>query len=524
MSCVRLTRFELRRNLASIWTSTNPILLSGEPGVETDTGQMKIGNGVTPWNLLPYVGAGGDVFDHALVRNIGMHAYINDFTASYTFDNVYNTLTFYVTIFGNGVYYDMNFSYSPSLTMNSYSFSSINTGNYNNSSTSGQTNLSFAIPFTVLSPASGDYAVTITINTRNTGGIGNGSYITKSIPIFLQPSDSMGNPSIIAPYTQLGITGPTTTISGIKYYTNGAYIPVPQYGITFNNIYNVVDNRSFYHLTLSQSSYGSYFSGSLVYSNGSGGYLPFPRTNQNVSYFNGEAFNVFITGFLPILANLTNAISKQNVLTFFPTSDTWGGNGQPYIGYTPAVDEVTIRLNQGGTSSSAVASQERKSIMDIETNPDTPSIGNINAFDSSSLTKYDPAFQPFDNNFYASDFTFDLNTIYILPRVATFTPGTKYLMLKVNTQAAFKAFNILFGSSSTGIVKTFVYWTTSGTNTWYDGSISFTSPGGCLAGYGINAVSIQLNTAADETYTPGGDVYINIKFTGNIKITEILLQ
>jgi len=88
---------------------------AGEPGVETDTGQMKIGNGVSPWNTLPYVGAGGDVFDHALVRNIGMHAYINDFTASYTFDNVYNTLTFYITIFGNGVYYDMNFSYSPSL-------------------------------------------------------------------------------------------------------------------------------------------------------------------------------------------------------------------------------------------------------------------------------------------------------------------------------------------------------------------------------------------------------------------------
>lgn len=523
MSCVRLTRFELRRNVSTTWTSTNPILLSGEPGVETDTGQMKIGNGVSPWNTLPYVGAGGDVFDHALVRNIGMHAYINDFTASYTFDNVYNTLTFYITIFGNGVYYDMNFSYSPTLTMNSYNFSSINTSNYNNSSTSGQTNLSLVIPFIVLSPASGDYAVTITINTNNTGGIGNGSYITKSVPIYLQPSDSMGNPNIIAPYTQLGITGSTTTISGVKYYTNGAYIPVPRYGITFNNIYNVVDNRSFYHLTLSQSSYGSYFSTSLVYSNGSGGYLPFPRTNQNVSYLNGEAFNAYITGFLPILANLTNAISKQNVLTFFPTADNWSG-GEPYIGYTPAVDEVTIPLNQGGTSSSTVISQQRYSIMNRETTPNTPSLGNINVFNADLLTQYDPAFQPFDNNFYASDFTTSLNSTYILPKVATFTPGTKYLMLKVAIDAALKAFNILFGSSSTGIVNTWVYWTRSGTQTWYDASISYTSPGGCLAGYGVNAISINLNTGADPTYTPGGDVYINIKFTGNIKLSEILIQ
>lgn len=59
MSCVRLTRFELRRNLASVWTSTNPILLAGEPGVETDTGQMKVGNGTDTWNSLVYVGKGG---------------------------------------------------------------------------------------------------------------------------------------------------------------------------------------------------------------------------------------------------------------------------------------------------------------------------------------------------------------------------------------------------------------------------------------------------------------------------------
>jgi len=37
----------------------NPILSVGEPGVETDTGQMKVGDGIHSWNALPYVGSGG---------------------------------------------------------------------------------------------------------------------------------------------------------------------------------------------------------------------------------------------------------------------------------------------------------------------------------------------------------------------------------------------------------------------------------------------------------------------------------
>jgi hypothetical protein len=57
-SCTRNVRFELRRNTQSGW-NPNFILLAGEPGTETDTGQMKVGDGVTPWSLLPYVGGGG---------------------------------------------------------------------------------------------------------------------------------------------------------------------------------------------------------------------------------------------------------------------------------------------------------------------------------------------------------------------------------------------------------------------------------------------------------------------------------
>lgn len=41
-------------NTAVLWTSINPILLKGELGFESDTHFFKIGDGVTPWNDLPY--------------------------------------------------------------------------------------------------------------------------------------------------------------------------------------------------------------------------------------------------------------------------------------------------------------------------------------------------------------------------------------------------------------------------------------------------------------------------------------
>lgn len=39
---------------ASIWEEKNPLLQKGEIGHEVDTGKLKIGDGVTYWNDLPY--------------------------------------------------------------------------------------------------------------------------------------------------------------------------------------------------------------------------------------------------------------------------------------------------------------------------------------------------------------------------------------------------------------------------------------------------------------------------------------
>lgn len=49
-------RFKLRGGTAAEWTAANPVLLDREPGVETDTRAIKIGDGVTDWRSLPYTG------------------------------------------------------------------------------------------------------------------------------------------------------------------------------------------------------------------------------------------------------------------------------------------------------------------------------------------------------------------------------------------------------------------------------------------------------------------------------------
>ena len=54
-----MTKIQLRRDTAANWTTNNPTPASGEPCFETDTGKLKIGDGVTAYNNLPYQGDSG---------------------------------------------------------------------------------------------------------------------------------------------------------------------------------------------------------------------------------------------------------------------------------------------------------------------------------------------------------------------------------------------------------------------------------------------------------------------------------
>ena len=64
MAEVLKTVFQLRRGYEAAWKRNNPILASGEPGFVIDKNAIKIGDGVTAWNDLNYIGGqGGGVFN-----------------------------------------------------------------------------------------------------------------------------------------------------------------------------------------------------------------------------------------------------------------------------------------------------------------------------------------------------------------------------------------------------------------------------------------------------------------------------
>ena len=54
---IKFETLQLRRGLADDWSDVNPVLGAGEPGFETDTLLLKIGDGTTHWNDLAYQGS-----------------------------------------------------------------------------------------------------------------------------------------------------------------------------------------------------------------------------------------------------------------------------------------------------------------------------------------------------------------------------------------------------------------------------------------------------------------------------------
>lgn len=69
-----MTRIQLRRDTASAWLANAPTLAAAELGVETDTGSVKIGDGITEWRYLAYA-------DAARRRRAGFFLVTDDFGA-----------------------------------------------------------------------------------------------------------------------------------------------------------------------------------------------------------------------------------------------------------------------------------------------------------------------------------------------------------------------------------------------------------------------------------------------------------
>lgn len=65
-----MTTIQVRRGLAERWAFVNPVLASGEPGLETDTGFIKVGDGESAWNDLGYL----PHYDHVVYTMAGSGA------------------------------------------------------------------------------------------------------------------------------------------------------------------------------------------------------------------------------------------------------------------------------------------------------------------------------------------------------------------------------------------------------------------------------------------------------------------
>lgn len=89
-------KIRLRHDPAATWTSVNPVLASGETGVELDTGRFKVGNGVTAWNALAYTSLQGAT-QTAPYRSFGDgsdgNVTISSGTTTLAQDMYYNNLT-----------------------------------------------------------------------------------------------------------------------------------------------------------------------------------------------------------------------------------------------------------------------------------------------------------------------------------------------------------------------------------------------------------------------------------------------
>jgi hypothetical protein len=64
-------RIQFRRGTAAQWTSSNPTLLAGELGLETDTNKYKIGDGTTAWTSLTYSSLPSTALDAQIINAKG---------------------------------------------------------------------------------------------------------------------------------------------------------------------------------------------------------------------------------------------------------------------------------------------------------------------------------------------------------------------------------------------------------------------------------------------------------------------
>lgn len=545
MSCgTTNVKFRLKRGTTEQWLASTLPLALGEPGYDTVTNDLKIGNGTSLWKDLPVV-------DHTLIKNVGLNAYIQSATFTGTYDASNQRVNYSIVLFGNSSRYDIVFTYEDpnipaTLTPINASPAKIVTNSgtiYNHSAGRSDSYLHTGVAPTV----GGTYLVTMTVSTANAGGTGTGSTfsVTNSVSI---SSDTMGNPSISSSSGIVLSNGSVVRISGIDYYTSGTTLTIPSSALRLNNIYNIVNPSNFIYLSdtspaISESTqYLVRESDNTAYPGSSGVNTTWKNNRQiaggmTVSSFSSPIYSTSRT--LPVNAfTVTNALNKTNTYYYDSTNNTLtAGTPSKNIAYvspwnnagsTSYQNEITIPKNQGGTTNLAISSQTRTTYT-VSGDPtlNAFNISQLTTFTPSSLNTNDPLYFPFDGNFYASAPPF---SNYVFPVSPSFTTGTKYLCIAFTNSAPLVNFTLKL-SGSTSIGNIYVAWRLSSTSYgWFDGSVPYNSGSntGCQYASPTSGNTIwyfNINSTLSSAYSTaasGGTIYVLVKFSGVVPIHQIL--
>ena len=95
------TRIQFRRGTTNQWSSSNPKLGAGEPGYDTDTGALKVGDGTNDWNALSSISS-GSASPHS-VSEMSLTGSYDNWTPSSTADTIQITSTSLSETFIRGI-------------------------------------------------------------------------------------------------------------------------------------------------------------------------------------------------------------------------------------------------------------------------------------------------------------------------------------------------------------------------------------------------------------------------------------
>jgi hypothetical protein len=333
----------------------------------------------------------------------------------------------------------------------------------------------------------------------------------------------------------------TIILSGIAYYTT-AIVTIPQYFFQITNFYNTAVNPTLIYAEITGgASQNRTANADLVYTTAprTAPYTtyqpllgnPPQGTASSTYYYNKASIGLDVINTSSISVKIRNNVGKtvQQQL-FSPVA---------YIGPTP-IDEISIT----GGLVSGMSAALRVSIVNESQNPQRPNTNTeIQQFNPTSLTDFDAqyvALGPGNGRLYTTGQIATLASLYPnMPGGSLAYPSPnrgKYLSIKItNTSITNKEFAINLGSeaqSAATVNNMWVQWRDKsasglGPTSWWDASVAYDSTGGCRGQATQNSNTkwfFKLNSTQQDFYTNPDFIFVNIRYSGYIKLREIVLS